>query len=125
MNEFDVRKKYKAKIYFMFYHSTPKLYSRSAPVSRSPLLIKTADSCPLPHPVHLLFVCLQVLNSGPSRSLDTVVDIALPKMLAPHRHRLLQVVDWQVRSVLATAVSATVTEGEETQSVQNYFLVYL
>uniref|UniRef100_A0A8C5DEX9 Integrin alpha first immunoglubulin-like domain-containing protein n=1 Tax=Gouania willdenowi TaxID=441366 RepID=A0A8C5DEX9_GOUWI len=38
----------------------------------------------------------KVLNSGPSRSVNTVVDIALPKILAPYRHRLLQVVDWQV-----------------------------
>uniref|UniRef100_I3JIG4 Integrin subunit alpha 4 n=1 Tax=Oreochromis niloticus TaxID=8128 RepID=I3JIG4_ORENI len=38
----------------------------------------------------------KVLNSGPSRSVDTVVEIALPKILAPYRHRLLQVIDWQV-----------------------------
>ncbi|XP_035532418.1 integrin alpha-4 [Morone saxatilis] len=51
----------------------------------------------------------KVLNSGPSRSLDTVVDIALPKILAPFRHRLLQVVDWQsshgVCSISDTSVS--------------------
>lgn len=44
-----------------------------------------------------VFVCLQVLNSGPSRSRDTVVGIMLPKILVPYRHRLLQLVDWQVR----------------------------
>lgn len=48
----------------------------------------------------VVFVCLQVLNSGPSRSLDTAVEIALPKILTPYRHRLLQVVDWQVHPVL-------------------------
>uniref|UniRef100_A0A7N8YRG7 Integrin alpha 4 n=1 Tax=Mastacembelus armatus TaxID=205130 RepID=A0A7N8YRG7_9TELE len=37
----------------------------------------------------------KVINLGPSRSLDTVVDIALPKILTPYQHRLLQVVDWQ------------------------------
>eukprot|EP00064_Thunnus_orientalis_P017274 superscaffoldBa00003626_g17354 len=37
----------------------------------------------------------KVLNSGPSRSVDTVVDIMLPKTLTPYPHRLLQVVDWQ------------------------------
>ncbi|XP_041857597.1 integrin alpha-4 isoform X2 [Melanotaenia boesemani] len=37
----------------------------------------------------------KVLNSGPSRSVDTVVEIGLPKTLAPYPHRLLQVVDWQ------------------------------
>lgn len=41
-------------------------------------------------------VCVQVLNSGPSRAINTVVDIALPKILPPYRHRLLQVVDWKV-----------------------------
>lgn len=28
--------------------------------------------------------------------MDTVLDISLPKILTPYRHRLLQVVDWQV-----------------------------
>uniref|UniRef100_A0A665WD50 Integrin alpha 4 n=1 Tax=Echeneis naucrates TaxID=173247 RepID=A0A665WD50_ECHNA len=47
----------------------------------------------------------KVLNSGPSRAVDTVVDIALPKILAPHDHRLLQVVDWQVRELKLPAVA--------------------
>uniref|UniRef100_A0A3Q4N2Y5 Integrin alpha 4 n=1 Tax=Neolamprologus brichardi TaxID=32507 RepID=A0A3Q4N2Y5_NEOBR len=34
----------------------------------------------------------KVLNSGHSRSVDTVVEIALPKILTPYRHRLLQTV---------------------------------
>uniref|UniRef100_A0A3Q2QIH2 Integrin subunit alpha 4 n=1 Tax=Fundulus heteroclitus TaxID=8078 RepID=A0A3Q2QIH2_FUNHE len=38
----------------------------------------------------------KVLNSGPSRAINTVVQIALPKILAPYRHRLLQVTDWKV-----------------------------
>uniref|UniRef100_H3CD00 Integrin subunit alpha 4 n=2 Tax=Tetraodon nigroviridis TaxID=99883 RepID=H3CD00_TETNG len=37
----------------------------------------------------------KVLNSGPSRSRETVVEIALPKILPPYRHRLLQLLDWQ------------------------------
>lgn len=37
----------------------------------------------------------KVLNSGPSRSVDTVVDIMLPKTLTPHQHRLLRLLDWQ------------------------------
>lgn len=49
-------------------------------------------------------VRLQVLNSGPSRSRDTVVEIRLPKILPPYRHRLLQLVDWQVQ--LHTVASA-------------------
>lgn len=50
------------------------------------------------------FVCPQVLNSGPSRSLNTVVDITLPKILTPYKHRLLKVVDLQVCPILVTAV---------------------
>uniref|UniRef100_A0A3B4YHB7 Integrin subunit alpha 4 n=1 Tax=Seriola lalandi dorsalis TaxID=1841481 RepID=A0A3B4YHB7_SERLL len=46
----------------------------------------------------------KVLNSGPSRSVDTVVDIMLPKILVPYRHRLLQVVDWQVCCVVCVCV---------------------
>ncbi|KAI3356102.1 hypothetical protein L3Q82_017363, partial [Scortum barcoo] len=45
--------------------------------------------------VSLVQKILQVLNSGPSRSPNTVVDIALPKILTPYRHRLLQVVEVQ------------------------------
>lgn len=37
----------------------------------------------------------RVLNSGPSRALNTVVEIALPKILVPYRHRLLQVIEWK------------------------------
>ncbi|KAK7938931.1 hypothetical protein WMY93_002257 [Mugilogobius chulae] len=38
----------------------------------------------------------KVLNSGPSRSLDTVVEVLLPRALLPHPHRLLHISDWQV-----------------------------
>ncbi|CAL8265769.1 unnamed protein product [Lota lota] len=38
----------------------------------------------------------KVLNVGPSRSVGTVVEIDLPKMVSPHLYRLLQLVDWQV-----------------------------
>lgn len=51
-----------------------------------------------------------MLNSGPSRSLNTVVDITLPKILSPYKHRLLQVVDWQVCPELVTAVVLAVVE---------------
>ncbi|KAM9709420.1 integrin alpha-4 [Menidia menidia] len=37
----------------------------------------------------------KVLNSGPSVSANTVVEIMLPKFLAPYSHRLLKVVDWK------------------------------
>lgn len=69
---------------------------------------------------------MQVLNSGPSRSVDTVVDITLPKILTPSRHRLLQVVDWQVRPATPTAAAqAAVAEVEVAQSVLKQFEVHL
>uniref|UniRef100_A0A8C6T589 Integrin alpha 4 n=1 Tax=Neogobius melanostomus TaxID=47308 RepID=A0A8C6T589_9GOBI len=39
----------------------------------------------------------KVLNSGPSRSVDTVVEVLLPRVLSPHPHRLQQLTDWQVQ----------------------------
>ncbi|XP_072300283.1 integrin alpha-4 [Eucyclogobius newberryi] len=51
-------------------------------------------------PVHCYTEALnftyKVLNSGPSLSVDTVVEVLLPRALAPHPHRLLQLTDWQV-----------------------------
>lgn len=38
----------------------------------------------------------KVLNSGPSSSVNTVVEILLPRALSPHPHRLLHITDWQV-----------------------------
>ncbi|KAJ0070616.1 hypothetical protein NL108_016900, partial [Boleophthalmus pectinirostris] len=38
----------------------------------------------------------KIVNSGPSRSLDTVVEVLLPRTLVPHPHRLLQIRDYQV-----------------------------
>ncbi|KAM4608735.1 integrin alpha-4 [Polymixia lowei] len=37
----------------------------------------------------------KVLNAGPSRSVDTVVEVDLPNTLSPHPFRLLQLSDWQ------------------------------
>lgn len=37
----------------------------------------------------------KVVNSGPSRSVDTVVEVLLPRVLSPHPHRLQLVTDWQ------------------------------
>ncbi|XP_042350304.1 integrin alpha-4 isoform X2 [Plectropomus leopardus] len=54
-----------------------------------------------------------VLNSGPSRSLDTVVDIRLPKILTPYRHRLLQVVEWQTSQGVCSISDATVSVVED------------
>ena len=76
-------------------------------------------SIPQVHPPAVIspHVCLQVLNSGPSRSRDTVVEIMLPKILPPYRHRLLQLVDWQVGCVLCcihqlhTGGSSSLTEA--------------
>ncbi|XP_033984671.1 integrin alpha-4 [Trematomus bernacchii] len=55
----------------------------------------------------------KVLNSGPSRSVDTVVDIALPKILAPYRHRLMQVVDWQSSHGVCSISDTTISVNED------------
>ncbi|XP_034549699.1 integrin alpha-4 [Notolabrus celidotus] len=55
----------------------------------------------------------KVLNSGPSRSVDTVVEITLPKILAPYRHRLLQVVDWQSSLGVCSLSDTTVSVIED------------
>ncbi|KAK5860942.1 hypothetical protein PBY51_022381 [Eleginops maclovinus] len=55
----------------------------------------------------------KVLNSGPSRAIDTVVDIALPKILAPYRHRLLQVVDWQSSHGVCSISDTTISVIED------------
>ncbi|XP_059198990.1 integrin alpha-4 [Centropristis striata] len=59
----------------------------------------------------------KVLNSGPSRSVDTVVDITLPKILTPYRHRLLQVVDWQSSHGVCSISDTTVKVEKDCQKV--------
>ncbi|XP_034740871.1 integrin alpha-4 [Etheostoma cragini] len=71
----------------------------------------------------------KVLNSGPSRSLDTVVDISLPKILTPYRHRLLQVVDWQSSQGMCSISDTTVSVIEdcdvpEASFIQNLILFF-
>ncbi|XP_028249714.1 integrin alpha-4 isoform X2 [Parambassis ranga] len=51
----------------------------------------------------------KVINSGPSRSMDTVVDIALPKILVPYHHRLLQVLEWQSSQGVCSISDTTVS----------------
>nr|XP_046259995.1 integrin alpha-4 [Scatophagus argus] len=67
----------------------------------------------------------RVLNSGPSRSVDTVVDIALPKILTPYRHRLLQVVDWQSSHGVCSISNTTVSIIEDCDVPQASFIKQL
>ncbi|CAN9497605.1 unnamed protein product [Ophioblennius macclurei] len=67
----------------------------------------------------------KVLNSGPSRSVNTVVEIALPKILVPYRHRLLQVVDWQASQGVCTISDSTVTTIEDCDVPQASFIKQL
>uniref|UniRef100_A0A671XVA7 Integrin subunit alpha 4 n=1 Tax=Sparus aurata TaxID=8175 RepID=A0A671XVA7_SPAAU len=53
----------------------------------------------------------KVLNSGPSRSLNTVVDITLPKILTPYKHRLLKVVDLQSDTTVSVIDDCDVPEA--------------
>ncbi|KAL3969691.1 TSPY-like 2 [Sarotherodon galilaeus] len=67
----------------------------------------------------------KVLNSGPSRSVDTVVEIALPKILAPYRHRLLQVVDWQSSQGVCYISDTTVSVIDDCDVPQASFIKQL
>ncbi|KAM6955388.1 integrin alpha-4 isoform 1-T1 [Lycodopsis pacificus] len=67
----------------------------------------------------------KVLNSGPSRSVDTVVDIALPKILTPNRHRLLQVVDWQSSHGVCSISDTTISVLEDCDVPQASFIKQL
>ncbi|KAM9342286.1 integrin alpha-4 [Pholidichthys leucotaenia] len=67
----------------------------------------------------------KVLNSGPSRSMDTVVDITLPKILAPYPHRLLQVVDWQSSHGECSVSDTTVPVIEDCDVPQASFIKQL
>uniref|UniRef100_A0A665WCL6 Integrin alpha 4 n=1 Tax=Echeneis naucrates TaxID=173247 RepID=A0A665WCL6_ECHNA len=67
----------------------------------------------------------KVLNSGPSRAVDTVVDIALPKILAPHDHRLLQVVDWQTSHGVCSISGTTVSVNDDCDVPQASFIKQL
>lgn len=55
----------------------------------------------------------KVLNSGPSRSVDTVVEIMLPKILTPHRHRLLKVFNWQSSLGVCSLSNSSVSVHED------------
>uniref|UniRef100_A0AAX7VW98 Integrin alpha-2 domain-containing protein n=1 Tax=Astatotilapia calliptera TaxID=8154 RepID=A0AAX7VW98_ASTCA len=67
----------------------------------------------------------KVLNSGPSRSVDTVVEIALPKILTPYRHRLLQVVDWQSSQGVCYISDTTVSVIDDCNAPQASFIKQL
>ncbi|XP_030613668.1 integrin alpha-4 [Archocentrus centrarchus] len=67
----------------------------------------------------------KVLNSGPSRSVDTVVEIMLPKILAPYRHRLLQVNDWQSSQGACSISDTTISVIEDCEAPQPSFIEQL
>uniref|UniRef100_A0A8D3CPW9 Integrin subunit alpha 4 n=1 Tax=Scophthalmus maximus TaxID=52904 RepID=A0A8D3CPW9_SCOMX len=67
----------------------------------------------------------KVLNSGPSRSLDTVVEIVLPKILTPYRHRLLQVIDLQSSHGACSISDTTVSVIEDCDVPQASFIKQL
>ncbi|XP_041662836.1 integrin alpha-4 isoform X2 [Cheilinus undulatus] len=67
----------------------------------------------------------KVLNSGPSRSVDTVVEIALPKILNPYRHRLLQVFNWQSSLGACSLSDTTVSAIEDCEVPEASFIKQL
>nr|XP_019962620.1 PREDICTED: integrin alpha-4 [Paralichthys olivaceus] len=66
----------------------------------------------------------KVLNSGPSRSLDTVVEIALPKILAPYPHRLQQV-EWRSSHGVCSLSDKTVSVIDDCDVPQASFIKQL
>ncbi|KAK5600226.1 hypothetical protein CRENBAI_004912 [Crenichthys baileyi] len=67
----------------------------------------------------------KVLNSGPSRAMNTVVQIALPKVLAPYPHRLLQVIDWKSSHGSCSISDKTVSVIEDCDVPQASFIKQL
>ncbi|KAM4731572.1 integrin alpha-4 isoform 2-T2 [Anableps anableps] len=64
----------------------------------------------------------KVLNSGPSRALNTVVQIALPKILAPYQHRLLHIIDWKSSHGSCSISDKTVSVIEDCNVPQASFI---
>ncbi|KAM8856227.1 integrin alpha-4 isoform 2-T5 [Spinachia spinachia] len=83
------------------------------------------DTTPVDCYTEIFNYTYKVLNSGPSRSVDTVVDITLPKILVPHRHRLLQVVDWQSSHGVCSISDTTVSVLEDCEVPQASFIKQL
>ncbi|XP_053184061.1 integrin alpha-4 [Scomber japonicus] len=83
------------------------------------------DSTPVDCYTETFNYTYKVLNSGPSRSVDTVVDIALPKILAPYHHRLLQVVDWQTSQGVCSMSDTTISVIEDCDAPKASFIKQL
>ncbi|XP_014915115.1 integrin alpha-4 isoform X1 [Poecilia latipinna] len=64
----------------------------------------------------------KVLNSGPSKALNTVVQIALPKILAPYPHRLLQLIDWKSSHGSCSISDKTISVNEDCNVPQASFI---
>lgn len=78
-------------------------------VTPSSFLFGKEESTPIDCYTEKFNYTYKVVNIGPSRSLDTVVEIDLPKTLSPHPYRLLHIADYQssqgVCSVRTSSVS--------------------
>ncbi|XP_053733155.1 integrin alpha-4 isoform X1 [Synchiropus splendidus] len=67
----------------------------------------------------------KVINSGPSRSAKTVVDILLPKVLVPYPHRLLHILDWQSSQGVCSITDKTVPVNDDCDVPQASFIQQL
>ncbi|XP_034042014.1 integrin alpha-4 [Thalassophryne amazonica] len=91
-------------------------------VSLSSFMFSDEDSSPVDCYSERLNYTYKVLNSGPSRSLDTVVEIYLPKMVWPHTHRLLRLHDWQSSVGLCSISDTTVSVMDDCDVPQASFI---
>lgn len=67
----------------------------------------------------------QVMNLGPSHLVNVVVDILLPKILVPHPHRLLQLLDWQVSQGVCSISNWTISVRDDCDVPQASFIQHL
>ncbi|KAM7406747.1 hypothetical protein PAMA_002791 [Pampus argenteus] len=94
-------------------------------VTPSSFVFGDEDSTPVSCYTERFNYTYKVLNSGPSRSVDTVVDISLPKILAPYRHRLLHVVDWQSSHGVCSISDTTISVLNDCDAPQASFIKQL
>uniref|UniRef100_H2M4J5 Integrin subunit alpha 4 n=1 Tax=Oryzias latipes TaxID=8090 RepID=H2M4J5_ORYLA len=81
-------------------------------VSPTSFLFGDEDTIPAECYSEKLNYTFKVLNSGPSRSVDTVVDIRLPKILSPHRHKLQKVISLKKFSFTVKRSQVSIPVGD-------------
>ncbi|KAF6733772.1 Integrin alpha-4 [Oryzias melastigma] len=82
-------------------------------VSPTSFLFGDEDTIPAECYSEKLNYTFKVLNSGPSRSVDTVIDIRLPKILSPHQHKLQKLISLKSSHGECSISSKTISVFED------------